>query len=302
MPMEKDLITILDLGRDEILGLIEKAISLKREKDSHHAPLAFKTLALIFEKPSTRTRISFEVAMYQLGGNVIFLTKDVTQMSRQEPTKDTARVLSRYVDGIVMRTYSHSLIEEMAHFSSVPVINGLSEKYHPCQVLSDLMTVKEYKEEVEGLKIAWIGDGNNVANSWINAAVRLDFTLHLACPSGYGPKGDVLERAKRRKNIILTNDPISAIKDAHVVNTDVWVSMGQEKEAQKKRQIFSPYQINEALLRHARDDVIIMHCLPAHREEEITDEVIEGPNSVVFEQAENKLHLHKAVLEAFLTS
>jgi len=297
--MKRDLVTILDLGRDEILGLIERAISLKNEQ-SRHAPLAFKTLALIFEKPSTRTRVSFEVAMYQLGGNVIFLTKDVTQMSRKEPTRDTARVLSRYVDGIVMRTYSHSLIEEMARFSSVPVINGLSERYHPCQVLSDLMTIKEYKGEIEGLKVAWIGDGNNVANSWINAAIRLDFTLHLACPNGYGPKGDVLERAKERKNIILTNDPISAIRDAHVVNTDVWVSMGQEEEASKKRQAFSSYQLNEELLSYARDDVIVMHCLPAHRGEEITDEVIEGPHSVVFEQAENKLHLHKAVLEAFL--
>lgn len=298
--MKKDLITVLDLSRNEILGLIERAISLKREKDSHHAPLAFKTLALIFEKPSTRTRVSFEAAMYQLGGNVIFLTKDVTQMSRQEPTKDTARVLSRYVDGIVMRTYSHSLIEEMARFSNVPIINGLSEKYHPCQVLSDLMTVKEYKGKIEGLKVAWIGDGNNVANSWINAAIRLDFTLHLACPDGYEPQGDVLEIAKGRENIILTNDPISAIKDAHVVNTDVWVSMGQEEGAQERKQVFSAYQVNAALLRHARDDVIVMHCLPAHREEEITDEVIEGPHSVVFEQAENKLHLHKAVLEAFL--
>ena len=297
--MKRDLVTILDLGRDEILGLIERAISLKNEQ-SRHAPLAFKTLALIFEKPSTRTRVSFEVAMYQLGGNVIFLTKDVTQMSRKEPTRDTARVLSRYVDGIVMRTYSHSLIEEMARFSSVPVINGLSERYHPCQVLSDLMTIKEYKGEIEGLKVAWIGDGNNVANSWINAAIRLDFTLHLACPNGYGPKGDVLERAKNRKNIILTNDPISAIRDAHVVNTDVWVSMGQEEEASKKRQAFSSYQLNEELLSYSRDDVIVMHCLPAHRGEEITDEVIEGPHSVVFEQAENKLHLHKAVLEAFL--
>ncbi|MDL1971812.1 MAG: ornithine carbamoyltransferase [Deltaproteobacteria bacterium] len=297
--MKRDLVTILDLGRDEILGLIERAISLKNEQ-SRHAPLAFKTLALIFEKPSTRTRVSFEVAMYQLGGNVIFLTKDVTQMSRKEPTRDTARVLSRYVDGIVMRTYSHSLIEEMARFSSVPVINGLSERYHPCQVLSDLMTIKEYKGEIEGLKVAWIGDGNNVANSWINAAIRLDFTLHLACPNGYGPKGDVLERAKERRNIILTNDPISAIRDAHVVNTDVWVSMGQEEEASKKRQAFSSYQLNEELLSYARDDVIVMHCLPAHRGEEITDGVIEGPHSVVFEQAENKLHLHKAVLEAFL--
>ncbi len=298
--MKKDLITILDLSRDEILGLIERAISLKRGKDSHHTPLAHKILALIFEKPSTRTRVSFEVAMYQLGGNVIFLTKDVTQMSRQEPTKDTARVLSRYVDGIVMRTYSHSLIEEMAHFSSVPVINGLSEKYHPCQVLSDLMTIKEHKGKIEGLKIAWIGDGNNVANSWINAAIRLNFTLHLACPDGYKPEGDVLERAKGRKNIMLTNDPILAIKDVQVVNTDVWVSMGKEKEANRKKEVFVPYQINEALLRHARDDAIVMHCLPAHREEEITDEVIEGPFSVVFEQAENKLHLHKAVLETFL--
>ncbi|MDL1957497.1 MAG: ornithine carbamoyltransferase [Candidatus Desulfofervidus auxilii] len=297
--MKRDLLTILDLSSDEIVKLIERAIVLKErwKKGEKNTFLNRKTLALIFEKPSTRTRVSFEVAMYQMGGQVIFLTKDVTQMSREEPTKDTARVLSRYVDAIAMRTYSQKLIEEMAKWASIPVINALSDKYHPCQVLSDLMTVKEYKGTIENLKIAWLGDGNNVAHSWINAAIRLDFTLYLACPKGHEPDADVLAKANK-KNVVLTHDPISAVKDADVINTDVWVSMG-EKEKEKSE--FFPYQLNINLLKHAKPDAIVMHCLPAHREEEITEEVLEGPQSVVFDQAENKLHLHKAVLEWLLT-
>jgi len=298
--MKRDITSLLDLSKEEMLYLIERAITLKNafalREGKREEPLKDKTLALIFEKPSTRTRVSFEVAMYQLGGQVVFLTKDVTQMSRAEPTKDTARVLSRYVDIIAMRTFSQELIEETAKWASVPVINALSNKYHPCQVLSDLMTVKEFKGKIEGLKIAWVGDGNNVAQSWINAATRLDFTLQMACPKGHEPDPDVLKLAEKRNNIILTHDPVEAVKEADVVNTDVWVSMGEETKG-KEKEVFKPYQLNLELLSHAKPDAIVMHCLPAHRGEEITDEVIEGPQSVVFEQAENKLHLHKAVLE-----
>ncbi|MDL1970644.1 MAG: ornithine carbamoyltransferase [Candidatus Desulfofervidaceae bacterium] len=296
--MKKNILTILDLTTEEILALLERAIILKKEwkEGKKEMPLTGKTLALIFEKPSTRTRVSFEVAMYQLGGQVVFLTKDVTQIARQEPPKDTARVLSRYVDVMAMRTYSQELIEETAHWASIPVINALSNKFHPCQILSDLMTVKECKGQIEGLKIAWVGDGNNVAHSWINAAIRLNFTLHLACPPGYEPDSDVLEKTKGKSNIVLTTDPIEAVKGADVINTDVWVSMGDEGK-QKEKEVFLPYQLNLELLRHAKPDAIVMHCLPAHRGEEITEEVIEGPQSVVFQQAENKLHLHKALLE-----
>jgi len=299
--VKRDLVTILDLSSEEILSLIDRAMVLKKDYKAgiKYMPLTGKTLALIFEKPSTRTRVSFEVAMYQLGGQVVFLTKDVTQMSREEPTKDTARVLSRYVDVIAMRTYSQNLIEETARWSSIPVINALSDKYHPCQVLSDLMTVQECKGCIKGLKIAWIGDGNNVSHSWINAAIRLDFVLYLACPKGYEPASDVLENAKKRKNIFFTYDPIEAIKEADVINTDVWVSMGQERY-QKAKECFLPYQVNSKLLSYAKPQAIVMHCLPAHREEEITEEVIEGPQSVVFDQTENKLHLHKALLEKLL--
>jgi len=299
--VKKDLITILDLSSEEILSLIDRAIVLKKNYKAgiKYIPLVGKTLALIFEKPSTRTRVSFEVAMYQLGGQVVFLTKDVTQMSREEPIKDTARVLSRYVNAVAMRTYSQNLIEETARWSNIPIINALSDKYHPCQVLSDLMTVQEYKGDLERLKIVWIGDGNNVCHSWINAAIRLDFTLYLACPKGYEPALDVLENAKKRKNIIFTYDPIEAVKGADVINTDVWVSMGQERE-QKTKECFFPYQVNSKLLSYAKPEAIVMHCLPAHRGEEITEEVIEGSQSVVFDQTENKLHLHKALLEKLL--
>jgi len=299
--VKRDLVTILDLSSEEILSLIDRAMVLKKDYKAgiKYMPLTGKTLVLIFEKPSTRTRVSFEVAMYQLGGQVIFLTKDVTQMSREEPIKDTARVLSRYVDAIAMRTYSQSLIEEMARWSSVPVINALSDKYHPCQVLSDLMTLQECKGCIKGLKIVWIGDGNNVSHSWINAAIRLDFVLYLACPKGYEPASDVLENAKKRKNIIFTYDPVEAVKEADVINTDVWVSMGQERD-QKAKECFLPYQVNSKLLHYAKPQAIVMHCLPAHREEEITEEVIEGPQSVIFDQTENKLHLHKALLEKLL--
>ncbi len=301
--MKRDITSLLDLSKEEMIYLIDRAITLKNalREGKISEPLKGKTLALIFEKPSTRTRVSFEVAMYHLGGQVVFLTKDVTQMSRAEPVKDTARVLSRYVDIIAMRTFSQELIEEMAKWASVPVINALSNKYHPCQVLSDLMTAKEFKGKIEELKIAWVGDGNNVAQSWINAASRLDFILHIACPKGHEPDPDVLRLAEEKDNIILTHDPVEAVKDADIVNTDVWVSMGEETQ-RKEKEVFRAYQLNLELLSHAKSDAIVMHCLPAHRGEEITDEVIEGPQSVVFEQAENKLHLHKAILEWLVLS
>jgi ornithine carbamoyltransferase len=295
----KKLVTILDLSLEEILSLIDLALFFKRNRKNKKGdmPLKGKIIALIFEKPSTRTRLSFEAAMYQLGGQTVFLTKDVTQLSREEPIKDTARVLSAYVDAIVMRTYTQKVINEVANWASISVINALSDEYHPTQVLSDLLTVKQYKGGLDGLKIAWLGDGNNVANSWINAAIRINFFLYLACPKGYEPKMEIVKKTKR-KNIVLTNDPIEAIKDADVVNTDVWMSMGEKKQKEKK--VFYPYQINQNLLGLAKPDVIVMHCLPSHRGEEITEEVIEGPKSVVFKQAENKLYMAKAILKKLL--
>jgi len=234
--------------------------------------------------------------MLRLGGDTIFMSSKETQLSRNESIEDTARVLSRYLDCLAIRTYSQEVVESMAKYANIPIINALTDKYHPCQVLSDIMTVKEKKGRVEGLRIAWVGDGNNVANSWINLAKKLDFELVLACPEGCDPE----ELKDVPSNIRLVRDPKEAVKDADVINTDVWVSMGQEEEAEKKRKLFYGYQVNRDLVNLAKPDVIVMHCLPAHRGEEITDDVMDGPNSVVFDQAENKLYLHKALLEMLL--
>ena len=241
--------------------------------------------------------------MVQLGGSPLFISTKDTQMARDEPIKDTARVLSRYLDALAIRTFSQDIISEFAAFSTIPVINALTNAYHPCQVLSDLLTIIEYKGTYENLKIAWIGDGNNMAQSWINAAAALGFELHLACPEGYFPDEQILANAKQKPNarITLSSDPITAVKDADVVNTDVWASMGQEAEQQTRKKIFAPYQVNTALLENAANDVIVLHCLPAHREEEITEEVLEGSHSVVWNQSENKLHMHKAILEILIT-
>jgi ornithine carbamoyltransferase len=296
--MKRDFLSIRDLKREEIEFLLEKALEMKQEGKYYQKSLTGYTLGLIFEKASTRTRVSFESAMFRLGGQTLFLSSRDTQLSRGEPVKDTARVLSRYLDGLAVRTYSQGLVEEMAQWADIPVINALTDKYHPCQVLSDLMTVKEKKRRFEGLKIAWIGDGNNMASSWINAAGILGFHLTLACPKGYGPDGDVLSGAG--ENILVTADPKEAVNGADVINTDVWASMGKESEQEKRIRDFRGFQVTDGLVKLGSPDAIVMHCLPAHRGEEITDEVLEGPQSVVFDQAENKMHLHQALLEWLL--
>ena len=302
--MTKHLLTLADFEKEEFEVFFKRALTLKKKQKKGKAdqPLVGKSLGLLFEKPSTRTRVSFETAMIQLGGSPLFISTKDTQMSRDEPIKDTARVLSRYLDALVIRTYSQDIVCEFAEFSTIPVINALTNAYHPCQVLSDLLTVIERKGTYEDLKIAWVGDGNNMAQSWINAAAVLGFKLHLACPEGYFPEEQIVANAAKRPNARITigSDPVAAVKDADVVNTDVWASMGQEAEQQTRKAIFAPYQVNEALLENAADDVIVLHCLPAHREEEITEEVLEGPHSAVWDQSENKLHMHKAILEILL--
>jgi ornithine carbamoyltransferase len=299
--MKKDLITIYDLTKAEIEAILQKTAGLKEmlRKGKAYQPLAGKTLAMIFEKPSTRTRVSFETGMFQLGGHALSLTPQETQLGRGEAIADTARVLSRYVDGIMIRTFAQERVEEMARCATIPVINGLSDLLHPCQILSDIFTMTEkLGHRYGGLKVAYVGDGNNVANSWINGALRLGFDLWLACPQGYAPNAQILSRAQAEgsSRIVLTDDPKEAVAAAHVINTDVWASMGQEGERAKRIKAFQGYQVNADLLRQARKDVIVMHCLPAHRGEEITDEVMDGTHSVVFDQAENRLHVQKAIL------
>ncbi len=302
--MKKDILSIWDLTKDDVDRLIKRAIKLKTLQKQGMSEYKFsgKSLGLLFEKHSTRTRLSFEAAMIQLGGTPIYISTETTQMARHEPVKDTARVLSGYLDALAIRTYSQDLLEEFAIHCTIPVINALTDLYHPCQVLSDLMTVVELKGHYENLKIAWIGDGNNMAHSWINAAATLGLKLVLACPERYLPNPDILRRAKKQGigDISVTTDPVLAITDADVVNTDVWASMGMEKEAEERKKVFIPYQLNQALLEKAKKDAIVLHCLPAHREEEITDEVLEGSQSAVWDQAENKLHMHKAILEALI--
>jgi ornithine carbamoyltransferase len=303
--MTKHLLTLADLEKEEYEAFFKRAIELKQKqkKGMPDRPLAGKSLGLLFDKPSTRTRVSFETAMVQLGGSPLFISSKDTQMSRAEPIKDTARVLSRYLDALAIRTFSQKIISEFAVSSTIPVINALTDAYHPCQVLSDLLTVIEHKGTYENLKIAWVGDGNNMAQSWINAAAALGFELHLACPHGYLPDETIVNNAvqKPAAKITINMDPVAAVKDADVVNTDVWASMGQEAEKESRKEIFAPYQLNASLLKHAAKDAIVLHCLPAHREEEITAEILEGPHSVVWDQSENKLHMHKAILDILIT-
>lgn len=298
--MAKHLLALSDFTKEELAAYIKQAGVLKGEskRGKQHQQLAGKTIGMVFEKPSTRTRVSFEAAMYGLGGQVIYLSGKDTQLARNEPLKDMARVMSRYVDGLVIRTFGQEIVEELGKYSTVPVINALTDLHHPCQILSDIMTVIEKKGPIEQLKVAWVGDGNNMANSWIQAASKLGFTLTLACPKGYEPDAAILQeaRSEARLPIEVVEDPAAAVKDADVINTDVWASMGQENEAAKRMQVFQPYQVNSALVDKAKKDAIVLHCLPAHREEEITDEVLEGPHCVAFDQAENKLHIHKAIL------
>jgi ornithine carbamoyltransferase len=298
--LKKDFLRVWDLKAVEIEALWKRSKEYKegRMKDE---PLKGKSIGLLFEKPSTRTRLSFEVAIVQLGGHPVFISSRDTQMVRNEPLKDTARILSRYLDGLVVRTYSQDTLEDLARYGTIPVINALSDLYHPAQILSDLFTVWERKGLAPGMKIAWLGDGNNVAHSWIEAACLFPFTLTLACPKGFEPKADLWAWAKKEagERLQLTHDPVEAVRGAQVVNTDVWASMGQEDQAAERIKFFEPYQLNQRLLDLASPDCLVLHCLPAHRGEEITDEVLEGPHSVVLDQAENKLHVHKALL-AFL--
>jgi ornithine carbamoyltransferase len=300
-----DLLKVGDLSKEEILALVERATRLKdlQKKGVPQGSLLGRVLGLIFEKSSTRTRVSFETAMYQLGGNAIFISGRDSQVGRGEPIRDTARVMARYVDALVVRTFGHDVVEEYAEFSDVPVINGLTDMHHPCQVLSDVLTITERRGTLDGLKVAWIGDGNNMANSWIEAAAVLGFDLKLACPAGYLPDAAFLKRAcaETEAKIEMVGTVEEAAENADVLNTDVWASMGQESESDDRMAAFEKFQINSKVLSGAKKEAMVMHCLPAHRGEEITEEVLEGPNSVVWDQAENRLHMQKAILETLLT-
>lgn len=303
--MKKDLLSIADLDRKEIEHLIEQARCIKREEAS--SLLSGKTLALLFEKPSLRTRVSFELAMYQLGGHCIYLSPEEVGLGKREPAADIARVLSRYVDGIAARTFSQETLYILAGNSSVPVINALSDLEHPCEALSDLLTIYEKKGRLPDLTLAFIGDGNNVANSLLLSACLLGMNFHFASPPGYDMKEEVLNQGREfaalsGSQIRLTNDPDEAVKDADIIYTDVWVSMGQEAEAEKRRLAFSGYQVTNKLLSLAKEDVLFMHPLPAHHGEEISDGLLDDPRSVVFDQAENRLHLQKALLVKLLSN
>ncbi|MFZ5765199.1 MAG: ornithine carbamoyltransferase [Thermodesulfobacteriota bacterium] len=299
--MAKHLLSLGDFDREQLFSYIRRALQLKEEsrRGVRHNGLAGRVIGMIFEKPSTRTRVSFESAMYGMGGQVIYLSGRDTQLARNEPLKDMARVMSRYVDAIVVRTFGQEVVEELGRYASVPVINALTDLFHPCQVLSDIMTVEELRGDITTLKIAWVGDGNNMANSWIQAAGRMGFALTLACPEGYDPDPAILAAAKREaeKPITVVRDPFAAVQGADIINCDVWASMGQEDEQAERLQVFQPYQVNASLVAAAGANATVLHCLPAHRGEEITDEVLEGPQCCAFDQAENKMHIHKAILE-----
>lgn len=298
--MKKDFLKLSDLTKDEALELIKSAAEIKQfkvNKTPHH-PLKGKSLGMIFNKNSTRTRISFEVGMFELGGHSLFLTPDQMQLGRGETIADSARVLSRYLDGILIRTFDFKEVEELAKHSSIPVINGLTDLNHPIQVLSDLFTIHEKLGHLDEIKVAYVGDGNNVAYSWITAAAMFDLRLSVGCPSSCKP--ELPKGVAIPDSIEITEDPIAAVRDADVIYTDVWISMGQE-ETDEKVSLLKPYQINQSLVDAAKKDTIVMHCLPAHREMEITSEVLEGKHSIVFDQAENRLHLQKALLKKLLS-
>ncbi len=298
--MNKDFLSIADLTRNEIFAIFDRTRELKekQQRGEPHRWLQGKSLAMIFQKPSARTRVSFEVGMFQLGGHALYLAPADIGIGKREAVSDIARVLSRYVDLIMARLFGHADIEELARHASVPVINGLTDLLHPCQVMGDAFTIIEKRGRLEGTKIAWIGDGNNVAHSWLNLASRIPLKLDLAIPEGYDPDSEILDRSRQAgvSEIRIVRDPFEAAAEADVIYTDVWASMGQEAEAEQRRQTFRPFQVNQALLEKARPEAIVMHCLPAHRGEEITDEVIDGPHSVVFDEAENRLHVQKAIM------
>ena len=297
----RHFLKLSDFSLTELESIIQHAIKSKKEfkEGKSNLSLKGKVLAMIFEKSSTRTRVSFETAMAQLGGHAIYLAPEGTQLGRGEPTEDTARVLSEMVDVIMMRTFEHEKLERFAEYSRVPVINGLSDSFHPCQLLADIQTYYEHRGGIQGKLVAWFGDGNNMCHSYINAATRFDFKLNIACPDNYQPDKNILESAG--SNITVGNNPESAVKDADLVVTDVWASMGQEDEAAQRREIFKPFQVNMELMKLAKSDAIFMHCLPAHRGDEVTAEVIDGPQSVIWDEAGNRLHAQKALLEFLLT-
>ena len=306
--MKKDLLRMDNLSKEEILDILNLADQLKYENKhgiEHHL-LKGKSLGMIFEKASTRTRVSFEVGMYELGGHPLFLSSKDLQIGRGEPIQDTARVLSRYLDGIMIRTFSQKGVETLAEVSSIPIINGLTDDEHPCQVLADLMTIREKKLILEGLKVAYIGDGNNMCNSLLVGCLTLGMHISIANPEGYKPPAYYVNKGNERaiKNgvsFFMTESPEEAVKDADVVITDVWASMGQEKEAAERMKAFKGYQVNKQLMSLAKNDAIVLHCLPAHREEEITEEILEAHADTIFEEAENRLHAQKAILVKLLS-
>lgn len=302
--MKRDFLTLLDYTTEELQEMLNLAIKLKEERkkkiDQTHY-MKGKKVALIFEKSSTRTRVSFEVGVFELGGYPLFLSKNDLQLGRGETIADTARTLSRYVDMIMIRTFEHKKLEELAKYASIPVINGLTDDFHPCQVLADIMTIYEKFNKLNGIKVAFVGDGNNMANSWLIGAAKFGINFSLACPKGYEPKSEVVELAKKiAKNnnchIEILNDPLMAVQDADIVYTDVWASMGQEEEAKKRAEAFKDFQVNEKLIKATNKRTYFMHCLPAHRGEEVTDDVIESDISIVFDEAENRLHAQKAIM------
>ncbi|TLN24497.1 ornithine carbamoyltransferase [bacterium] len=301
--MARHFLCLQDFSKEELGAMLKLAAELKaRHAKGEQAPLlAGKTLGMIFKKNSTRTRVSFEAGMTQLGGHAIFLSTDTTQMGRGEPERDTARVLSRYVDAIMIRTDTQSSVEELARWATVPVINGLTDLHHPCQVMADMQTVIERLGTLEGITVAWIGDGNNMANSWIEAAGVMGFALRLACPAGYEPDSRVMRWAKEAgADISLTRNPLEAARGADVVNTDVWASMGQESEKDKRKKDFASYMVDDKIMALTSQRSIFLHCLPAYRGLEVSEEVLEGPRSAVWDQAENRLHVQKAILATLL--
>ena len=297
--MKRDLISIADLSREQIEAIFSLARRLKadRREGLPHPYLAGKTLAMIFEKPSLRTRVTFEVGMVQLGGAAVYLAPQDIGLGTRETVPDVAQNLSRWVDIIMARTFAHRTVVELAQHTTIPVINGLSDLLHPCQILADCLTLIEHRGRLDGLKVAFVGDGNNVVNSWINAASKFPFTFALACPAGYEPDTDVLTLARQRgARVTITQSVEEAVRDADAVYTDVWTSMGQEQESAIRREAFKSYQVNAAVMAQAKKDALVMHCLPAHRGEEITADMLEGPRSVVLDQSENRLHIQKAIM------
>ncbi len=297
--MKKSFLSISDLTKEEVLGIIDYAQELKKDKFKDQT-LKNKSIGLVFMKPSTRTRLSFEVGVYQMGGQPIYIQGSSTQMSRGEDIKDTARVLSRYLDGLIIRTYSHSEVEELDKYSDFPVINALTDYLHPCQILADLQTIKEKFGKIEGLKLAYIGDGNNMANTWVIAGGLMGLNVSIASPEGYEPNGKAVSEAlklaeKTRAKIEILNNPVEAVKNADILYTDVWVSMGQESDKLKKN-VFEGFTIDKNLLSHANENAIVMHCLPAHKGEEISEEVFEQFSDVIFNEAENRLHAQKSLM------